>query len=74
MASRHTRGPEQRSIPRNMLRMSERHTSAYLATREILRRIERASALACLTSNAVRIHWSGLGSQASDGMVDGARS
>lgn len=51
--------------------MSERQTQAYLVTREILRRIERSSALAYLTSDAVNIRWSGLGSLA-DGRADRA--
>ncbi len=60
MASR--RSGNSRQSPRSLPLRSERHTEAYLATREALRRIERSSALAYLTSNAVTMHWSGLGS------------
>ena len=72
MASRHPRRSKQRTIPRNVPFMSERQTEAYLVTRETLRRIERSSALAVLTSDGVKIHWSGLGSNVG-GNVDGAR-
>ena len=52
---------------------SEQHTQAYLVTRETLRRIGRSAALAYLTSNAVTMHWSGLGSSVSS-KTDGARA
>lgn len=51
--------------------VSERHTDAYLVTKEILRRIDRSAALSCLTSDAVKIHWAGLGSLA-DRRANGA--
>jgi len=38
--------------------MSEREADAYLATRETLRRIARASQVASLTAGAVTITWS----------------
>jgi hypothetical protein len=53
--------------------MSERQTDAYFATRETLRRIERSAALAVLTSDAVKILWTGLGSNV-PGKVEGART
>lgn len=73
MASRRPRGSNQRTDPRNLPFMSERQTEAYLVARETLRRIERSSALAFLTSDAVKIHWSGLGSYMG-GKIDGARA
>ena len=64
MASRVSRKSEPRSTARKSLPISERQTSAYLMSREILRRIERSSTLAYLTSDAVTFHWSALGSGA----------
>ena len=70
MASRNTATKKSlRALPVR----SEQHTQAYLVTRETLRRIERSAALACLTSNAVTIHWSGLGSSVG-AKADGART
>ena len=73
MASRHPRRSKQRTIPQKMPFMSERQTQAYFATRETLRRIERSAALAFLTSDGVKIHWTGSGSNVS-GKVEGART
>lgn len=73
MASRYSPRSKQRTIPRKLPFMSERQTQAYFATRETLRRIEKSAALACLTSDAVKIHWTGLGANVS-GNVEGART
>lgn len=73
MASRYSLKSKQRTIPRKLPFMSERQTEAYFATREMLRRIERSAALAFLTSDAVKIHWTELGSNVS-GKVEGART
>ncbi len=70
MASRYS--DRSKKSPRSLPLRSEQHTQAYLVTREVLRRIERSSALAYLTSNAVTIHWSGLGSSVG-AKADGAR-
>lgn len=59
MASHHPRRSRKPAIPATMPIMTERQTQAYLMARETLRRIERSSALAFRTSDAVKMQWSG---------------
>ncbi len=73
MASRYPLRSKQRTVPRKLPYMSERQMEAYFAARETLRRIERSAALAFLTSDAVKIHWTALGSIGS-GSFEGART